>query len=204
MRAAQPTEHTRSSSDILHAHGRENDRAVAAGATHRAGEIDRFFISASGVRRRLRLDACQRHVLRNRSCRILVRLGSSGLLLRVWLGLLTLAHSFGFLCAFLRLGGFVVNRCLQIAGTEGCGGSCGCTPFVARDSLGLVVRSRRRRRRAELPFAVGIGLNAERGACAAPGVAGGLTLAFVSARVGSVRTTELCPGRVKSGHLRLR
>ena len=120
-----------------------------------------FFISASGVRRRLRLDACQRHVLRNRSCRILVRLGSSGLLLRVWLGLLTLAHSFGFLCAFLRLGGFVVNRCLQIAGTEGCGGSCGCTPFVARDSLGLVVRSRRRRRRAELPFAVGIGLNAE-------------------------------------------
>ena len=127
-------------------------------ATHRASEIDRVCVSAIGVRRRLRLDACQRHVLRNRSCRILVRLDSSGLLLRIWHGLLTLVHKFGFHCLFLLLGGVVVNRCLQIAGTEGCGGSCRCTPLVARDSLGLVVRSRRRRRRAELPVAVGIGL----------------------------------------------
>ena len=47
-------------------------------------------------------------VLLNRSCRILVRLGSSGLLLRVWHGLLTLVHRFGFHCLFLLLGGAVL------------------------------------------------------------------------------------------------
>ena len=68
--------------------------------------------------------------------------------------------------------------------------------LVARDSLGLVVHSRRRRRRAELPVAVGVGLAelALHRACA------WLTSAarFVSARVGA---TEGRPGRVKSGHL---
>ena len=54
------------------------------------------------VRRRLRLDACQGHVLRNRSCQILVCLGSSSLLLRFWHWLLTLVHGFGLNC-FLRL-----------------------------------------------------------------------------------------------------
>ena len=131
-----------------------------------------------------------------RSCWILVRLGSSSLLLRVWHGLLTLVHRFGFLCFFLLLGGVVVHRCLQIAGTELCGRSCPCTPLVGRDSLGLVVHSRRRRRRAELPVAVGVGLAklALHRACA------WLTSAarFVSARVGP---TEGRPGRVKSGHL---
>ena len=61
------------------AHGREGDRALAACATHRAEEIDRVFGLAIRVRRRLRLDACQGHVLRNRSCQILVCLGSSSL-----------------------------------------------------------------------------------------------------------------------------
>ena len=91
----------------------------------------------------------------------------------------------------------MVNRCLQIAGTVGSGGGCRCTPLVARDNLGLVVRSRRRRRRAELPIAVGIGL-AELALHLA-----WLTAchAFVSAKLGSVGTTEVCAGRVKSGHL---
>ena len=89
---------------------------------------------------------------------ILVCLGSSSQLLRFWHWLLTLVHGFGLNCFLRLLGGVVVNRCLQIAGTVGSGGGCRCTPLVARDRLGLVVRSRHRRRRAELPIAVGIGL----------------------------------------------
>ena len=70
-----------------------------------------------GLRAR-RVASRRRHVLRNRSCRILVRLDSSGLLLRIWHGLLTLVHKFGLHCLFLLLGGVVVNRCLQIAEAE--------------------------------------------------------------------------------------
>ena len=52
--------------------------------------------------------------------------------------------------------GVVLNRRLQIAGIVRCvGGSRRCTPLVARDGLGLLVVSSRRR--AELPLAVGVG-----------------------------------------------
>ena len=52
--------------------------------------------------------------------------------------------------------GVVLNRRLQIAGIVWCvGGSHRCTPLVARDGLGLLVVSSRRR--AELPLTVGIG-----------------------------------------------
>ena len=60
--------------------------------------------------------------------------------------------STGFL---LLLVGVVLNRRLQIAGIVRCvGGSRRCTPLVARDGLGLLVVSSRRR--AELPLAVGV------------------------------------------------
>ena len=52
--------------------------------------------------------------------------------------------------------GVLLNRRLHIAGIVRCvGGSHRCTPLVARDGLGLLVVSSRRR--AELPLTVGIG-----------------------------------------------
>ena len=109
---------------------------------------------------------------------ILVCLGSSSQLLRFWHWLLTLVHGFGLNCFLRLLGGVVVNRCLQIAGTVGSGGGCRCTPLVARDRLGLVVRSRHRSR------AVNCRRHRPRRACAAPGVADGLTwVRFSEARL---------------------
>ena len=82
---------------------------------------------------------------------------------------------------------------LQIIGTAGCGGSCRCKPLVARDSLGLVVRSSSRRR-DELPVAVGVS-RAELV----------LHLAWLTSDMRSfqrVGATELCPGSAEgqSGH----
>ena len=52
--------------------------------------------------------------------------------------------------------GVVLNRRLQIAGIVRCvGGSHRCTPLVARDGLGLLVASSRRR--AELLLTAGVG-----------------------------------------------
>ena len=96
----------------------------------------------------------------------------------IWHWLLTLVHGFGLHCFLSLLGGVVVNRCLQIAGTVGSGGGCRCTPLVARDRLGLVVRSRHRSR------AVNCRRHRPRRACAAPGVADGLTwVRFSEARL---------------------